>query len=62
VVEPSVQEVEVTKSDRTDPFICPKCHAPMVIIELLVGINYPRAPPEKIMKSIERIVLKKMTG
>lgn len=62
VVEPSIQEaVEVTKLDRTDPFICPKCHAPMVIIELLVGINYPRAPPEKLINPVEIIALKKMT-
>lgn len=60
VAEPVVQEaVEVTKQDRTDPFICPRCHAPMVIIELLVGINYPRAPPEKFINPIERIALKK---
>jgi len=40
---------------------CPECHAPMVIIELLVGINYPRAPPERIINPIERMALKKMT-
>lgn len=61
-LEPAVQEeVEIAKVDRTDPFICPKCHAPMVIIELLVGINYPRAPPEKLINPVEGISLKKMT-
>jgi len=58
VVEPLVQEaVEITKLDRTAPFLCPKCHAPMVIIELLVGINYPRAPPEKLINPVEIIAL-----
>ncbi len=54
VIEPSAQE-EATKTDQSEPFICPKCQSPMVIIELLVGINYPRAPPEKIINPVERI-------
>ena len=50
-------EGERIKAERTDPFICPKCQTPMVIVELLVGINYPRAPPEKIIN-----LAYKMTG
>ena len=61
-LETAVQEAaEVAKLDRTDPFICPKCHTPMMIIELLVGINYPRAPPEKIINPVERMTFKKRT-
>lgn len=30
-------------------FVCPKCQTPMDIIELLMGINSPRAPPEKVI-------------
>jgi len=56
--EPSEQEEGKAKTqDYADTFICPKCHTPMVIIELLIGINYPRAPPEKIINPAY-----KMTG
>ena len=54
----SQEEGAVTKTACNEPFICPKCQAPMVIIELLVGINYPRAPPDKLIKSVEKIALK----
>jgi hypothetical protein len=55
VKEPETPAQEVTDSTetvRTQVFICPKCQAPMVIVELLVGINYPRAPPEKIINPV----------
>ena len=55
--KPSEQiEGEAKKEDYADTFICPKCHVPMVIIELLIGINYPRAPPEKIINPVEKMV------
>ena len=50
-------EGEAKTQDYADTFICPKCHAPMVIIELLIGINYPRAPPERIINPVEKMVL-----
>jgi len=54
--EPTEQiEGEVKTTDYAEPFICPKCHAPMVIIELLIGINYPRAPPQKIINPVESV-------
>lgn len=52
VPEPKLPEQKAVTEKTTgyvDTFICPKCHAPMVIIELLIGINYPRAPPERSM-------------
>jgi len=54
--EPTEQiEGEVKATEHVEPFICPRCHAPMVIIELLIGINYPRAPPQKIINAVERV-------
>jgi len=48
--EPPAQEgTDSTETVHTQSFICPKCQATMVIVELLIGINYPRAPPEKII-------------
>ena len=45
--EPLKKEEHSPNVDVT--FVCPKCHTPMVIIELLIGINYPRTPPEKVI-------------
>jgi len=52
---PKKIELEAKPTEHVEPFICPKCHAPMVIIELLIGINYPRAPPEKIINPVESV-------
>jgi len=48
---PAQEETSSTEIERIQPFICPKCQTPMVIVEILVGINYPRAPPEKIINA-----------
>ena len=54
--EPSAQEeTEASEIAHSQTFICPKCQSPMVIIELLVGINYPRAPPEKLINPVYNV-------
>lgn len=55
--QPKPSEKTEGGADYADTFICPKCHAPMVIIELLIGINYPRAPPERIINPVEKMAL-----
>jgi hypothetical protein len=55
-------EVETTEIAHKDAFICPKYQTPMVIIELLVRINYPRAPPEKLINPVDEMTSQKMIG
>ncbi len=49
------EKTDATEIEHSQTFTCPKCQSPMVIIELLVGINYPRAPPEKLINPVYNV-------
>ncbi len=53
---PEQKKTNATEIEYSQQFICPKCQTPMMIIELLIGINYPRAPPEKRINPVYNVI------
>jgi hypothetical protein len=43
--DPNEAAIEKPEANDTPTFVCPTCHAPMVIIETLQRFDRPRAPP-----------------
>jgi len=44
-LDPNEQTAAQPKENESPTFVCPTCHAPMVIIETLQRFDRPRAPP-----------------